>query len=379
MSFGLKSYSISPLEENDDAWLPSKLEYQFACSAPKKGAEKEKVFTAEEYYHGDLDWYNLNVNKSIETLGDVEIETSDLEKTQTFSFFPTPIQFDGMPNTRWWTFEDGKTNFGDIKPDTTELNKQLLIEFGLVYANDWFLAPLTLPAGTIVNLRGMAVTNVFGERIWVEPTGKASKQDWQRWNMYTLKVDGEAADKQADLSLLLLPTVPKIQESQPAEEVILTRDEVANMVWGIETKILLPSGNTKPGREAALELKNHLQRIVKKENTVKPVTVNDVEYKASNQISNHEHGARKLDTVYSSTCQRRVIGKFNCNVLPMPRIIEGDREGPKKIQPRTKLLRFGLDQEPKNIYKLYEEEVPSVRCSCLPKLSPYKVVRRPGL
>ena len=42
----------------------------------------------------------------------------------------------------------------------------------------------------------------------------------------------------------------------------------------------------------------------------------------------------------------------------MPRIIEGDREGPKKIQPRTKLLRFGLDQEPKNIYKLYEEEVP---------------------
>ena len=90
-----------------------------------------------------------------------------------------------------------------------------------------------------------------------------------------------AADEQADSSLLLLPTVPKIQESQPAEEVSLTRDEVANMVWGIETRILLPSGNTKPGREAALELKNHLQRIVKKENTVEPVTVNDVEYKAA--------------------------------------------------------------------------------------------------
>ena len=107
-----------------------------------------KVLTAEEYYHGELDWYNLNVNKSTETLGDVDIETSELEKTHTF--FPTPIQFEGMPNTRWWTFEEGKTNFGDIKPDTTELNKQLLIEFGLVYGNDWFLAPLTSPAGTMI-------------------------------------------------------------------------------------------------------------------------------------------------------------------------------------------------------------------------------------
>ena len=75
-----------PIKEDNDAWLPSRLEYQFACSAPKKGAEK--VFTAEEYYHGHLDWYNLNVNKSIETLGDVaaeERESTDLEETYTSS------------------------------------------------------------------------------------------------------------------------------------------------------------------------------------------------------------------------------------------------------------------------------------------------------
>ena len=34
-----------------------------------------------------------------------------------------------------------RTNFGDVKPDTTDLAKLLLIEFGLVYANDWFLDP----------------------------------------------------------------------------------------------------------------------------------------------------------------------------------------------------------------------------------------------
>jgi hypothetical protein len=343
-----------PIEEKEDAWLPSKLEYQFECSAPKKGAEK--VFTAEEYYHGHLDWYNLNVNKSIERLGDVETETSDLEKAQTFSFFPTSIQFDGMPNTRWWTFEEGKTNFGDIKPDATELNKLLLIEFGLVYANDWFLVPLTLPAGSIINLRGMVVTNVFGERIWVQPVGKASNEDWQHWSMYTLNVEG-GADEQADLSLLLLPTVPKIQESQPIEEVSLVRDEMANMVWGIETKILLPSGNTKPGREAALELKNHLRRIVKKENTVGPDTVKELEYKAliKYQIMNTvpENWIPFIPVHVEGTNREIQLQR-----AAMPRIIEEDSEDPKKIQPRTKLLRVGLDQEPKDIYKLYEEEVP---------------------
>lgn len=44
---------------------------------------------------------------------------------------PTTAQFDGMPNTRHWAFEEGATNFGDIDPDTTDIAKLLLIEYGL--------------------------------------------------------------------------------------------------------------------------------------------------------------------------------------------------------------------------------------------------------
>ena len=54
---------------------------------------------------------------------------------------PAPIVFEGMPNTRWWAFEDRRTNFGDVRPDTTDLGKLLLMEFALVYANDWFVLP----------------------------------------------------------------------------------------------------------------------------------------------------------------------------------------------------------------------------------------------
>jgi hypothetical protein len=42
----------------------------------------------------------------------------------------------------------------------------------------------------------------------------------------------------------------------------------------------------------------------------------------------------------------------------MPRIIEGDRHLPVKIEPVTGLLREGLDADPKRSYYVYEEEVP---------------------
>ena len=59
----------------------------------------------------------------------------------------SPLTFPGMPHPRWWTIEDSQTNFGAIRPDTTDLAKLLLIEFGLVYSNDWFTVPFTLPRG----------------------------------------------------------------------------------------------------------------------------------------------------------------------------------------------------------------------------------------
>ena len=82
----------------------------------------------------------------------------------------------------------------------------------------------------------MTVTNVFGERTWIKPAGQGTDEDWQRWSMYTVSING-SEDVQADLSLLLLPTVPKIQESQPAEEIYLIRDEMANMAWVLSPRL----------------------------------------------------------------------------------------------------------------------------------------------
>ena len=342
-----------PLEEDKDAWMPSRLEYQFACSAPKAG--KEKLFTAEEYYHGHLDWYNFNVDMSTTGLGEIDGSSPPVEPLEdafTYSFIPTQLQFDGMPNSRWWSFEDGKTNFGDINPDTTDLNKLLLIEFGLVYANDWFMVPFTLPAGSIAQVKGMSVTNVFGERIWVQAAGRGSDQQWQRWNMYTLSTTGSEAVA-ADMSLMLLPTVPKIQEGAPLEEVRLLRDEMANMVWGLEHTIPLPSGDSKAGREAALELHNYYQRLV----DAGPGLGTTIDYHANirYQIMNSvpEHWIPFIP-VHMTNDHREI----QLQRAAMPRILEGDPNDPVKIRPRTQLLRPGLDTVPAQAYMLFEEEVP---------------------
>lgn len=335
----------------NDAWLPSQLEYQFACSAPKP--DGEQVYSAKEYFHGHLDWYNLSIRDSREGLGDVEgqADHEGLNTNIVRSFIPTPVQFDGMPNTRWWSFEEGKTNFGDINPDTTDINKLLLMEFGLVYANDWFLVPVTVPAGSIVNIHGLSVKNVFGENLWVTPTGKGLDDDPDRWTMYSLDIEGEHR-RQSDLSLVIMPSVPKIHEGKSLEEVHFTRDEMANMVWGIETRVPSPAGVGVQGREAARDTVNFMKRIIG--DAANPEAVEpkaSLRYKVMSSVP--ENWIPFIST--------HVDGNFRSVQLQrgaMPRVIEGDTAPIEKVKPRSNLLRSGLNQTPKQAYYIHEEEVP---------------------
>ncbi|GAB4488521.1 MAG: hypothetical protein OHK0019_05010 [Saprospiraceae bacterium] len=338
--------------EEGDAWQPERLEYQFDCAVPD-GKGGEKVLNAEEYYHERLDWYNFDWDKSKKKLdepAEASPEAPVESKYTTQSFIPAPARFDGMPDTRWWAFEDGKTNFGDIKPGTTDLAKLLLVEFGLVYANDWFILPYTVPAGSVLNIKGLAVTNTFGERYWIEAAGHGSDESWQRWNMFSLNIKGKQ-DEPADLTLLVLPTVPKIQESQPLEEIALIRDEMANMVWGIETAVPMPHGRTRAGNVAAAEYLDFLQSFIPP-----PDPNNETEFKAAFRYD-------IMTTVpenWIPFVPERVEGsnrQIQLRRAAMPRFLKNENPPTfERVRPRTVLLREGLD--PGNPYRLHEEEVP---------------------
>ena len=59
----------------------------------------------------------------------------------------------------------------------------------------------------IANVKGLMVTNVFGERTWINAAGSGEDDAWQRWNMYTLNTRGNLGEA-ANTSLLLLPPSP---------------------------------------------------------------------------------------------------------------------------------------------------------------------------
>ena len=342
-----------PVEDDNPSWQPERLEYQFSCSAPEK--EKEKVLIADEYYQGHLDWYSLDVHDSKRKLSDVDEPDSfsPVENTFTLSFLPSPITFGGMPHSRWWAFEDWKTNLGLINPDTPDINQLLLLDFALNYANDWGMLPLTMPVGSLANVEGLMVTNVFGEHIWIEASGRGRDEEWNRWSMFHLNTRGER-DVPADLSLLLLPAAPKVLEGKPLEEACFLRDEVANMVWGLESLVPLATGKSKLGKEAGLELRSKYEQLSPQVEAFLPVE-NEVKIKYQIVNSVPEHWIPFIP-VHKQNDNREI----QLQRAAMPRILDGADQtiSPNKIEPRTSILREGLEGEEKEPYFLYEEEVP---------------------
>ena len=248
---------------------------------------------------------------------------------------PVPVSFAGMPNTRWWAFEDAKTNYGDIDANTTDLAKLLFLEFALVYANDWFVIPYTLPAGAIATVRGLAVTNTFGERSGSRPPTRGPTPTGSA-GACSPSTSRARAGAPADTSLLLLPTAAKVEHGPPIEDVMLIRDEVANMVWGVETIVPLPSGESRPGRRGGGAVARLLPGAGRR-----PAVAATAGPRAD-PLPGDEQRARELDSLPAGARRRQQPRN--------PAAARGDaadpRRGPepaRQVQPRTALLRQGLD------------------------------------
>ena len=330
--------------------MPEHLDYQFAASAPLPDGS-EKVYVADDYSSGRLDWYSLDLDQGIASLDTVAGSgTTGLPPDAPFTTIPVPVSFSGMPNTRWWAFEDHATNFGDIDASTTDLAKLLFIEFALVYSNDWFVIPCTLPSGALARVQGLAVTNVFGERLWIEAADQGTDNAWGRWSMFTINVRNAPAGAAAvDPTLLLLPTLASAQAGPAMEDIYLVRDEVANMAWGVEKTVALASGISRPGSEVAKQTFNFLQGLIPGGGVPPPMAA-AVRYQVMNSVPENWI---PLIPVHVPNNNREV----QLQRAAMPRILVGDTNPtPEKVQPLTSLLRQGLDAG--QSYFLHEEEVP---------------------
>lgn len=345
-----------PASQNDSAWIPERLEYQFACSLPESDGSTT-VISAEEYYQGSLDWYSFDFESNPSgfspTLTNNPEQPGDIV-TKKFTVIPGEVRFAGMPNARWWEMEDRQVNFGDIDANTTDTAKVLLTEFGLIYSNDWTIIPWAVPVGSLSDLKDLVVTDVFGQRTTVRPAGESLNNPFA-WNMYGIHTKGNVSAP--DNRLIIPPVVNKLQESQPIEAVNFIRDEMANMVWGIETIVPDGLGKGMDGFEAATQSVNYLTSLA---TPVPPVMGVDndatIKYTIANTVP--ENWIPFIPVKSGTSLTNREI---KLQRAAMPRLIEGLPV--TRVRPRTNLLQEGVTGlgEPGESwahYYVHEEEVP---------------------
>jgi hypothetical protein len=151
-----------------------------------------------------------------------------------------------MPADLWWEFEDRQVDFGAVATAPDDLVSLVLIEFALIYGNDWFIIPVELGVGSLTRVRSLTVTNSFGEQVTIPaftPPGALSNA----WRAFSLSVDQRFPTSTIGVPpgqdmLFLPPALGPSLNGQPVEKLWLLRDEMANLAWGVERVIQSRSG-----------------------------------------------------------------------------------------------------------------------------------------
>ena len=352
-----RSYA-TPESTGDNAWHPSHLEYQFACAAPNHDGVSSDVLVADEYYQGKLDWYAFDYEKNPGNYDSNLVEhNSDYLSEEDFTLIPTTVSFAGMPHPRWWQMEDYRVDLGDVNASTSDTAKVIFSEFGLIYSNDWMIFPYTVETGSLCELNEVVVTDCFGQRTKVKPANEGIDDDWRRWSFFGISTKGDEVTE-ADTRLFIPAVTHKLMESEPIETVNFIRDEMANMVWGIEQVIPNGMGQGMDGYEAGLKHLDFLKTLAVPVVPTPPVE-NDatIQYKIANTVPENwiPFIAARLG---SSPLSRQI----QLQRAAMPRYVEGLTDI-ERVRPRSILLQenatdIGTVDENWDPYYVYEEEVP---------------------
>ena len=227
--------------EGSSAWSTQKLGYEFSARAGNDD------FIAEDYHSGRVSWYAFDhakasgANRNPHSVRDYH-----------FTGLPVLASFPGAPNRRLWQFEDKKVYLGNSNTMLEQSSANaLMMQYATMYGNDWMLIPLDVTVGSYVTVKDILVIDTFGRESHIrERAGLDSKAATfgQRWEMYTNAPAGiEQKPDSKDTSapgLFFPPSLQFTMEGPVEEEVQFLRDEMANMVWGVENKISDGCGST---------------------------------------------------------------------------------------------------------------------------------------
>jgi len=223
--------------QTDSAWEGRSLDYDFALGSPVPNQNVE--LNAPDFPGGHLDWYSF----SLQTAQPNAVFTANPAQVTpvSFDFLPNHVTFRGMPNARWWDFEDAVTDFGQVTAETVDLAKLLVMEFALIYGNDWFSVPVPVtvgtstasPRGTLTRVTTLVVTDTFGVRTLIRPSEQTQVNPGETpWSMYKVSGNGTRSD-----FILMAPTLGLTMDAAAIEEVLFLRDDMAAMAWAVEKEL----------------------------------------------------------------------------------------------------------------------------------------------
>jgi hypothetical protein len=215
---------------HDSAWQSGQLDYAFALGSPTP--DQNLLLNAPEFPGGHLSWYSFDLDSAqpnaISQANPAQITPVD------FNFLPNHVVFRGMPDPRWWNFEDAVTDFGQLDADHVDLAKLLVMEFALVYGNDWFSVPVPTPIGTLERVTTLVVTDTFGVRRVIRPSEQTQVNAGETpWSMYKLSGEG---DIRSDF-IAMAPTLGLADDADAIEEVLFLRDDQAALAWAVEHQL----------------------------------------------------------------------------------------------------------------------------------------------
>ena len=220
-------------------WTPERMEYSFAIGA----SGDDGSYTAQEYDGGATDWYTFD--RSTAPLSGTPPQESP-PSSVTRQFTVSPVTFRGIPSRRFWEFEDAAVNIGALSAAAEDLGRLLLRNFALIYSNDWFQFPFVVPVGSQVLIDSLSVADTFGLATSI-PSYTTVDGALRGWKMFQVGPDpanppslGNAAFPPQPL--LIVPGAVSPNDSATIEDVLVLRDEQANMAWGIERTVLDASG-----------------------------------------------------------------------------------------------------------------------------------------
>lgn len=184
---------------------------------------------------------------------------------------PTPATFASAPKKRLWQMEDRKVYMGNSITQQSEANV-VVMKYTTMYSNDWMLFPLHTNIGKYITVDKIEVIDSFGDKTVISGNERAGKLEYDRgsmglrneaWQMFTNTTVGNrrATDIQG---LYFVPQLAATVEGKPIEEVRFLRDEMANMIWGVEEIVPDGCGDTLDAKIYATYLQTRVNEINEK-------------------------------------------------------------------------------------------------------------------